>query len=253
MNSLKSNTTEIPLYIALLHIWVKNKGINTFSSRDIIQFLEQKLNNNDLEIIQILDGKQPGKFSRSSKTNINYLTIFNNTQNIIPIECFDLLNRSNLILQNKIFFLEFNSNEDLNFFLKWKNIFGINKFIYYSDNGPIKKVINEALAKKFIWEMDSENKTNPHMNNMIGTVSKATKQYGFYNLSNDLITLVNSIIYIDFYDIYDKTTGFLDEQSCIINIEHKINQNRIIAEMFLKKINFNKQTLDAKINELFFK
>ena len=91
------------------------------------------------------------------------------------------------------------------------------------------------------------------MNNIGGTVSKATKQYGFYNSSNDLITLVNAISYIDFYDIYDPYIGFLDEKSCIIKIENKINQNKIIEEMTSKNIKINKLVLESKIKELFFK
>ena len=253
MNSLKYHNIEIPLYITLLHVWIKIKGKNTFNSNEMIKFLEDETKASNQQIIQILDGKAPGKFSRSSKTNINYLTIFNNKNNTIPKECFNLLNNADLLYKNKKFFLEFDSEENLNFFIKWKNIFAINKFIYYSDKGPIKTVIAEALQKKFIWEMDTENKTNPHMINISGTVSGATKQYGFYNSFNDLITLINSVNYIDFYDIYDPKIGFLDEESCIMKIENKINQNKIIEEMTNKNIKANKLILESKIKELFFK
>lgn len=252
MNSLKL-MQKVSNYLVVLFLWTKYKNINTFSSQEITNFLEENKNNED--VLNLLGGKNPNKFNRSSKTNINYITIFDEKNNTIPIECFELLKNIKLHFENKKFYFTFSSEEEKKLFNKWINVWSINKYIYDSDYGIVKGVIAKAEKLNLIRENNKDNKTKVKIikNEKKGTKSVATKEYTYKEDNGDLITLFSNKYYIDFYDIYNKTLGeFFNEDICVKNILSKITMNEIINKLTEKNILIEKDKLIFQIKRNFY-
>lgn len=232
-------------YLYFIILIVKDLNLREFNIREAFDKLSE-INQSDLNYIS----NKFKEFNQSSKTNINYLTIFNDRLNIIPEEIFFIIKNCTCSRLNDKVIVNFDNENDKLIFERWKSVFTINKKIYDSEESIIKKIFSNEKCNSIIKENEKGNKSV--LFNQHGTNSVATKQYNYTNSNGELVTIFNNKNYIDFYDVFNKYSKTLfNKEECVNNIFEKICKNDIIIKLGSERFPFLKNEIENKIKDIF--
>lgn len=229
---------KVPRYVASFWLWIRYNKVKHFTTVEYSNFLSNIVIDNEMEnnsIKELCDyifkGEKVGKFVTSSKTNINYFTVYKDGVSSIPTEIYHFFKNIEINLIDGIPYFNFEDEKSFNFYKFIKMLPSLNKVIYHSGKGVVKSLIQEALEKKILVDVDQENKININLQEYNGSVGIASKQYFFNESDRNVEVLINSICYIDFYDLYSSGMGILEEEKIISHIKEKILKNDVINKI----------------------
>lgn len=217
-------------YQAAIVFMAKNINEKTFNGTSLRGALESHKND---EMVKYILGKgTASKFATSSKTNINYVTLFRDGENIIPDDIFNVLKRSKVMERNGIFYITFDSEKDVKLFNMCMKMKYINTMLYDGKASILNQAIDSMISAGYLNQVsESRLKVNSKSVFVDGSTSIATRQYVYSPTKNmdDLETLFADRFYIDFHDIAKNGCVF-GQETIVKNILIKLCQNAIIRK-----------------------